>query len=274
MQNRNRLTPEQRADFERDGFIILRGALTPAEVAHYIGVVDDIDARFRAERGLTPDATVEVRNSVAYAPELLPLLDHPVAFPLMVDMLGWNIQMTTSHVFVRTPNPAEAANFKAIGWHADGPNPRPERLLTAQGPAETRIYAKIGYFLTDLSQPDRGNLRLIPGSHLCADRPEIDPATGEPRGAIQVSTNPGDAVLFENRTWHAVGPNHSDLARKNIYFGYCYRWVKPIDYITQSPELLAVATPVQRQLLGEVTDALSFYLPDRTPGDVPLKEWV
>lgn len=274
MTDRKHITAEQRAAFERDGFFVLRGALTPDEVRHYIGVVDRLDAEFRAEKGLAPDATVEIRNSVARSRELLGLLDHPSAFPLMVDLLGWNIQMTTSHVFVRTPTPAEAGTFKSIDWHADGPSPRPFRVQTEAGEVEPRLYAKIGYFLTDLSKPDMGNLRVIPGSHKSAKRPDIDPATGEPEGAIQVLTEPGDAVFFENRTWHAVGPNYAPHARKNVYMGYCYRWVKPIDFVTQSEELLAQASPVQRQLLGHVTDALSCYLPDRYKDDVPLREWL
>jgi ectoine hydroxylase len=267
-----RLTAEQRAAFDRDGYFVLRGALSPAEVEHYIGVVDRMDAEFRAENSLGPHDTVEIRNSVARASELLPLLDHPASFPLMADYMGWNIKLTTSHTFVRTPNPNEKASFKAIDWHADGPGPRPLRLETPNGPAEPFLYAKIGYFLTDLSQPDRGNLRVVPGSHLCANKPELDPETGEPIGAIQVLTQPGDAVFFQNRTWHAVGPNYANMPRKNIYLGYCFRWVQAMDFVTQDPQLLAQATPVQRQLLGEVSNALSYYLPSRYPGDVPLKD--
>jgi ectoine hydroxylase-related dioxygenase (phytanoyl-CoA dioxygenase family) len=274
MSERVRLSAAQREEFEQNGFLILRGALNAEEVAHYIAIVDKLDAEYRIEKDLGPHDTVEIRNSIARSAELLPLLDHPAAFPLMVDIMGWGIQLTTSHIFVRTPNPEEQPTFKAIDWHADGPNPRPYRIQTPDGEVEPRLYAKIGYFLTDLSEPDRGNLRVVPGSHKRATRPEIDPETGEPRGAIQVLTQPGDAVLFENRTWHAVGPNYANLPRKNIYLGYCYRWVKPIDYITQAPELLAQATPVQRQLLGDVTDALSFYLPDRYKDDVPLRDWL
>lgn len=261
------LSSQQRADFERDGFLILRGALSPAEVEKYTAVVDRLNHEVRAERGMDELATLEIRNSIALAPELLDLLDHPNVFPLVAEILGWNIQLTTSHVFVRMPNPDEAGSFKAIGWHTDGSFP-------TVGGVTPLMYAKIGYFLTDLSEPDRGNLRVIPGSQRSATRPELDPRTGEPKGAIQVLTQPGDAVLFENRCFHAVGPNHADLARKNIYLGYCYRWLKAIDFVTQSAALLKKATPIQRQLLGEAADPLSFYLPSRFPNDTPLKAWL
>ncbi|CAA9547739.1 MAG: hypothetical protein AVDCRST_MAG88-539, partial [uncultured Thermomicrobiales bacterium] len=248
--------------------------LGPEEIGHLLGVVDRLGVDHRAQQGLAPDAPVEIRNAVARpgGDALLPLLDWPATFPLMAEILGWNIQLTTSHVFIRTPTPDEAATFKAIGWHCDGPSP--EKFPVVHG-AHPRLYAKIGYFLTDLSEPDKGNLRVVPGSHLSATPPPRDPDSGDPAGAIQVTTRPGDAVLFEQRLWHAVGPNYAGEARKNIYIGYCYRWMKAIDFSAQSPELLARANPVQRQLLGHATSDLSYYLPMANGGeDVPLKAWL
>lgn len=266
----SRLTDAQRADLERDGFLLLPGVLTPEQVAHFTAVVDRLDADFRAEKSMDGYGTVEIRNAIARpgGDGLLPLLDWPATFPLVADIFGWNIQLTTSHVFVRTPNPSEPPTFKAIDWHADGPNPQFPTL----GGVFPRLYGKIGFFLTDLSEPDHGNLRVVPGSHKSAKRPENDPETGEPKGAIQVMTKPGDAVFFEQRTWHAVGPNYSTLPRKNVYIGYCYRWMKAIDFVTQPAELLDKANPIQRQLLGAATHELSFYLPSRNDfADTPLK---
>jgi ectoine hydroxylase-related dioxygenase (phytanoyl-CoA dioxygenase family) len=253
-----------REQFERDGFLVMRNVLDGDQVAHFTQIVDHLA---REERGDDETQTVEIRNAIARDAALLPLLDWKSTFPMMTEIMGWNIQLTTSHVFVRPPTPKENQQFKAIGWHCDGPNPQ-FPAIDGQLP---RMYAKVGFFLTDLSQPDQGNLRVVPGSHLHAAPPERD-ENGEPLDAIQVLTNPGDAVLFEQRTWHAVGPNYAPHARKNIYIGYCHRWLKAIDFITQSPELVAQANPIQRQLLGAVSDPISFYLPARFPEDVPLKD--
>lgn len=255
---------EQLEQFERDGFLVMRNVLSEEQVAHFSTIVDKLA---REERGDDENQTVEIRNAVARDAALLPLLDWKSTFPLMTQIMGWNIQLTTSHVFVRPPTPQEDDKFKAISWHCDGPNPH----FPAIGGVQPRMYAKIGFFLTDLSQPDMGNLRVVPGSHLSAASPERD-ANGEPINAIQVLTNPGDAVFFEQRTWHAVGPNYAPHARKNIYIGYCHRWLKAIDFITQDDALIAQANPVQQQLLGKVTDPISYYLPGRHPQDVPLKE--
>ena len=79
----------------------------------------------------------------------------------------------------------------------------------------------------------------------------------------------GSAFIFEQRTYHSVGKNWAGFPRKTVFVGYGYRWVKPMDYIRIPDDIIARANPVQRQLLGDVTDALSFYLPKDE--DVPLK---
>ena len=60
--------------------------------------------------------------------------------------------------------------------------------------------------------------------------------------------------------------------RKTVFFGYGYRWVKPMDYIAMPDELVARCNPIQKQLIGVVGDPLSYYLPQDE--DVPLKALV
>ena len=80
----------------------------------------------------------------------------------------------------------------------------------------------------------------------------------------------GDAFIFEQRTWHGPGHNWSGTPRKTIFMGYAYRWVKPMDYVAMPDELIAkCTTPLQKQLLGVVSDPLSYYLPKDE--DVPLR---
>jgi ectoine hydroxylase-related dioxygenase (phytanoyl-CoA dioxygenase family) len=263
------LSETERAAFERDGFLVWRSVLEPSEVERYKKILKTLADRFRLEQGLTPQDSVEIRNAIVREPAIMELLDHPRVIGAMRDILGANIQLSTSHVFERLPTPAATGSFKAIDWHADGPNPRPPVVETVNGPAEPRLYAKAGWFLTDLSKPNQGNLRVVPGSHKLAACPPKD-ENGDPEGAVQVLTEPGDVVLFENRTWHAVGPNYAEHARLNLYMGYCHRWMKPIDFISMPDELMDGANPAQKQLLGAAQDALSFYLPSRYEGDCPL----
>jgi ectoine hydroxylase len=262
------LTADQRSFFEENGYLVVENALSPEEVCHYTALIDDMDRGYRKANGLPQGPFVEIRNAVAKEHALLNLIDHPACFPLVAELMGPSLQLNTSHAMVRPPQPSgTVVSFKAIDWHRDGC----AEVFQVHGTFPW-IYTKIGYFLTDLTQPGRGNLRVVPGSHKRAEKPNQPKGQIDPDGAIEVLTEPGDAVIFQQRTWHAVGPNLSKITRKNIYFGYCYRWVKPLDYLTQPPELLAKATPIQRQLLGEQKSEMTFWLPKDE--EVPLKSWL
>jgi ectoine hydroxylase-related dioxygenase (phytanoyl-CoA dioxygenase family) len=134
-----------------------------------------------------------------------------------------------------------------------------------------RLFIKIAYWLTDLSETGRGAIRFIPGSHRLVGRPAQAEGAPDPYGAIEMTARPGDAVLFEQRMWHGVGANTSQITRKSLFYGYGYRWLRPMDYVTMPQELLARCTPIQRQLLGDAATQLGYYLP--TDEDVPLRAW-
>jgi ectoine hydroxylase-related dioxygenase (phytanoyl-CoA dioxygenase family) len=261
------LTEAQRAAFERDGFLVVPEALPPDMVARLTEVVDRVTEERAREQGLTAKNALLVRNCILEDDLFLELLDWPATMPLVVDLLNWNIHLLTSHLIVRAPSPPDAdAHWKAEGWHRDGGTSCAEM----QEP-HPRLLIKIAYWLTDLSAPGRGGIRLLPGSHRLIGRPAQADGAPDPYGALEICANPGDAVLFEQRTWHAVGPNTSRLTRKSLFFGYGYRWLRPMDYVTMPPDLLERCSPIRRQLLGDAKTQLGYYLP--TDEDVPLRAW-
>ena len=209
------LTGAQRAEFELNGFLVIENALSLEEIKRYTAIVDSIDRRATATFGgksRSPGDPLELRNAVTFEPELMDVLTHPSAFPAIVDLMGTNICMTTSHVFIRPPTPGAAAAHKQIGWHKDGP---PSETTPAMNGRYPWLYTKIGYFLTDLTIPDAGALRVVPGSHRVT-QPAWQSGAPDPYGSIELKCKPGTAVIFENRLWHAVGPNYSNAPRKNI----------------------------------------------------------
>jgi len=115
---------------------------------------------------------------------------------------------------------------------------------------------------------------FLPGSHRLTAPPRIPPHAIDPPEAVipPISATGTDAVLFENRTWHAGGLNSSGHPRLAVMIQYGYRWLAPVDDL--APELLDLPwlTEVERQLLGE---------PDRNPdgslakgrGSEPLRHW-
>ena len=262
------LTEEQRGAFERDGFLVVADAIPPDLVERLLAAADRLFDEGLASDGLNDQNHWYLRNCLPRDDAFHDLLDWHTTVPLVVQLLNHNIQLITSHLIMRPPSPAgtDATNLQS-GWHRDG-GTAPSDLSAAQ----PRMSIKIGYWLSDLTRPGRGAIRFIPGSN---DRSGKTPDTVDgrnPEGAVELQVSPGTAVLFENRTLHAVGPNLSEFTRKSVFFGYGYRWLRPMDYITMPPELIARCDPIQRQLLGDCTSPMGYQLP--TDEDVPLRAWL
>ena len=260
------ISDRQRADFERDGFLVVRDALPPEMVERLLATADRLHEEGMRRDGLNDGGFWQLRNCLPQDDAFLDLLDWPTTVPLVVQLLNHNIQLITSHLVVRPPIPADSnPAYGRSGWHRDG-GTTPADLGTAQ----PRMFIKIAYWLTDISEPGSGAIRLLPGSN--------DTTVSAPEGAADeqehfaMRCKPGDAVLFENRTLHAVGPNWSELTRKSVFFGYGYRWLRPMDYLTMPQELLQRCDPIRRQLLGDCTSIMGYQLPE--DDDVPLKEWL
>jgi len=256
----------QKAQFDRDGFLVLRDVLEQELVARLVVAADRIAADGLGRDGLSERHHWQRRNSLPLDGAFLELLDHYAVLPVVAAILGWDIHLITSHLIVRPPTPDVDAHFKGEGWHRDGGQSSWE--MTEPHP---RILLKVGYFLSDQTETGRGNTRVVPGSNRLTGPPAQSPGAAHPYGAIEILGKPGDAFLFEQRTYHAVGPNHSHRTRKTLFMGYGFRWVYPMDYhpMRDYTDLYPVATPIQRQLLGETKTVTGVYLP--TDDDVPLR---
>lgn len=259
--------PESLEAFERDGYCVVPDALPPAKVAELLGAIDRTKDRL-ASSGHTRDVFgLDVRPIVTEDDAFLSLLEWPATFPLAVRCLGhYSLQLNTSHLIMVPPRPDAARN---IGWHQDGGSPG-----MSVGGIRPMFSLKIGYFLTDLLEPDMGQLMVVPGSHRSAGDPARQP-NGDPVGAVQLRVKAGTAVVFANPLWHGTAPNLSPRTRIVIYFGYAYRWLKPIDYDTMPESLITRCSPIGQQLLGKKSSHLGNYIP--TDADCPLKakylEW-
>lgn len=232
------LTGDQRSAFERDGYLVLPGVLGADEVAYFTSLVDGL---YRRTVGHGP---MHQLSAVHACPELAALVDHPAVLGPVMSLLDWNIHVYHSHIDVH-PQVPEEKPFR-FEWHQDGG--RQNREL--ESVPRPRMSVKAVYWLSDVSSPGRGNLKVVPGSHL-ANRidgpPRREIPWPDPTGAIEVTANPGDVVLFDRRIWHARSDNYSDITRKAVFFGYTYRWIRGRDEV---PVEMPLFNDVQRQLLG------------------------
>lgn len=262
----NPLSQEQKSAFDRDGFLIVRNALPEELLARLVNVVDHLFQQGVQTNGLSERNHWQMRNCIGEDPVFLEILDNPAILPLVVSILGWDIHLITSHLIVRPPSPQGTDRFfKGEGWHRDGGQSSWE-----MAEPHPRLFLKVAYLLSDQSEPGRGNTMVVPGSNRLTGAPAQSPEEPHPYGAIEICGKPGDAFLFEQRTWHAVGPNLSNITRKSLFMGYGFRWVRAMDYLVPDERLLAQTDcPIRRQLLGEIKTPMGIYLP--TDADVPLR---
>ena len=262
-----RLTDEERQRFEEQGYFFVKDALAPEHVERLAAAVDRIHTGKRKE-GLGEQEGLFFPNFIHEDEAFLELIDWPRTFPKVWGILGWNIYLYHSHLGVHPPrDPALRADRKPLGWHQDSARVNLEIECTPR----PRLSLKIGYFLSDVSQPGRGNMHVIPGSHR---QDEIPPPPDDgrlPPSAIPVCVTPGTAVFFDRRLWHAGSPNDSSLTRKVLFYGYAYRWLRPKDDMTVE-HLYPRLDPIRRQILGDGVNANGHYKP--RDGDVPLKDWL
>ena len=258
------VTEEEVRQFNREGFLIVEDALPPEKVSALLAAIARLEDDMKASSQRKRVFGLDIRPIVDKHDAFLELIEWPATFPKVVRFLQhYNIQLLTSHLIMVPPKPEK----RNIGWHRDGGGPRP----TACG-EQSRLSLKVGFFLRDLLEPDMGSLMVVPGSHRVPD--PIPWRAGEPNpdGAVELRIKAGSAVIFESRLYHAGAINRSQQTRVVLYYGYGYRWLKPIDYEGAMPQaILDRATPIGRQLLGAKDSHLGYFKP--TEEDVPLKAW-
>ena len=267
-----RLTKSERQAFERDGFLIVEGALDPERVEKLIEVVDRLHGEGKlSARG---DTGIQQRtNTLNFAgmdPKFIDMVDYPRTFPKVWGALGWNIYLYHSHLAVSFPTEGKFESDRdTFRWHQDSGRLNGE-METDPAP---RLSLKIGYFLTDLTRSGGGNFWVIPGSHLKKRIQLPAGGRGQPDGAMPVLVAPGAAVIFDRRIWHAATPNHSSITRKVLFYGYGYRWIRTRDEMTIPRDYYEAADPVRKQILGHSHNG-EHGRSSPTDDDVPLRVWL
>ncbi len=277
-----RMTDEQKALWDRDGYLIIPNALSSEELEALLAEVDRLDQESQ-RLGRNPDAPLDANNLIDAPVEglfssepgkhqvldprpndvFLSLLDHPAHLGLLCQIMGAAIHMAWSHLMIRPPSPAPANR-----WHQDGPKPYLFPRVDGQMACQ---WVRVGWYLTDLDQRDMGNLCIIPGSHRTGfpkldkgldhtltitsfDRfKEVDRLDADVPDAKQITVKAGDAILLHNALYHCVVRNTSNVRRKNIYYVYTPIWQRLGDRDASSPQLISRCAPVRRQLLGALS---------------------
>ena len=265
-----KITPEQKRQFDEEGYLIMRNALDAESVSALIEAGDRLIASDRQlNRQRRPGGKYDgFRNCVSMDEAFLPLITNPRTFSIVAQLLSPHLSLLTSHLIYRQPDPPGSPDTERLpGWHRD-------HYMSMRDLGDQHIprhSLKVAYYLTDLSEPNSGVTMMAAGSNQLKQRMEIAPGQVDPASKVEPLLNPGDAVFFENRTWHAGAANLTERTRKAVMIGYSYDWITPTDYRQQDPQMVEKLTPMQRALVGEPVDDNPAF--DFTGGASPIAEW-
>ncbi len=109
----HRLTDEERAQFRRDGYLIIEDALDDEMLETAVMAVDRIDERLREEQGLDLEKRVNAHDCIGKDAALLDLIDYPTTFPKVWGLMGWNIYLFHTQMVV-TLHPARLSRSRNV----------------------------------------------------------------------------------------------------------------------------------------------------------------
>jgi hypothetical protein len=223
---RNVLEPEIRGDLHERAQWLLASAITRGR-----------------DRGA--DGKDGFRGCIALDRAFMGPAADPLVLRTMLRLLGPNIHLLSSHLIAMPSPPKEHRSIRVPdrpGWHRDMYGVSRDLGLAAT----PRLAVKCAYYLTEPSV-QTGLTMVLPGSHQLQVRPAIGAGAIDPAGAITPDIGRHDALLFENRTWHAGGLNMSGEPRIALIYQYGYRWLAQVD---DPVDIWPEATAIERQLLG------------------------
>jgi ectoine hydroxylase len=232
------LSELERFMFDSFGYLVIPDALSPEEVSSCLEA---------ARRLHEPYPRGEWRQlGAAYEKEaaIEPLIDHPSTFPKVRALLGDHFILQSSWCTLSPPG------FPGGNFHQDGSGPYQFRRLALPTPL---LQLRIGYFLTDQSEPNMGNLVVVPGSHNGAVPMPKGLAVGEVPIAQVIRGRPGTALMFHQGVFHCGTKNEMDYDRYIQHMVYAPPWLLPSDRKGNDPDFLVRTTPLRRALLGEWT---------------------
>ena len=245
-----KLTGAQHQFFDDNGYLVVPDVLSTEMIDKLTQVSDRLIESFDAN-----GAYVQRRPGIVQEPDFHPLLTQSPTVPLVAQLLSPNIQLHTTAIIYKFPEPADEEVVNQRGWHRDS-----GLAVDLRHKNVPRVSIKVGYCLTDFKQSHSGFTLFASGSHLIDTPLPIPKGEVDPVGTIELCLNAGDAFLFENRLFHTSAPNLTDRVSKVIIFGYAYRWMggshKAMSLVQPDDAVLAQVDDVAKQLLGATSDGL------------------
>lgn len=189
----------------RDGFTVVRGALTADEARYAAHALDRLYADQVAEFGAANIERIRdkyiVRSMLVYDDFFLHTVAcNPAVIGIVKRLLGQNISLSSQ---VGILNPPDDRLYQ-LAWH---------RELQYQHFTASRPIALQTLICIDRFNADTGGTFFLPGSHLHEAFPSDEYVRAH---EFQIVAEPGDVVVFNGLTYHRAGVNRSTAVRRAI----------------------------------------------------------
>lgn len=233
-----------RVRLETQGFLHLKNAIPADLLSRTRNAFDVAGARY-AHQWQCPVGQVrppffDIPGILDCDDAFIDLVDLPSVFPLLVMLMGDDIQLNQTSARLFPPGPTYTSPF-----HSDLANIQGIDLAHSPG-----FLVKVHYFMEDL-RADQGCLAFIPGSHRYPAHhagPKNLPSDAE--SVVKVVPKAGDAVIFDTHTLHMALDNRSGSVRKSLIYTYSHFWVKHFTSAIPSDTARFSNCARRRQLFG------------------------
>lgn len=255
------LTPQQIAEFkmkfETHGFCHVRGIIPADTLASAAQAFEQARARAEPARGAAnKDAYFDIPNILDQGAPFIELVDLPALFPLLVELVGADIQLNHTMARLFYPGPTFTSPF-----HSDLP-----KVLGISHENMSSFLVKVHFYLEDLRE-DQGCLAFIPGSQRYpASKPNPKQLSPDHQDlVVKIVPRAGDAVIFNTHVLHMALDNTSPNVRKSLIYAYSHFWLKT--YRSGAPSDLAPyqTDPQRKQLFGIEEPGVGYF--DRRLGE-------
>ncbi len=231
--------------FDVQGYLHLRQAMTPSEVAEYRAWSDQIqDTDPNVLNVDEPDALRDQLNRpvsrvIDADPRFGRFLDHPTVEPFLAEFLGEGYRHIDNDLYFTYPGYAGGRWHRGVRAHPTG-HVVEGRFICPM--------VKVFYCISDVG-PGQGEFVVIPGSHKASFEIDLE-RVDLPGQHIFDDVTAGDIIIFNEALLHNGRPNSSTSTRRTIIvnFGREDAGVWP-GYRPRAATLDAV-TPRQRQILS------------------------
>ena len=97
---KNTLTKEQKFDWKKNGYILLRNVLSRKEIENLTTVIDQMYEEYLQQSDVSPNSEFDRRNVMEENDLFIKLMDHTKKFPVVLELMGHYILLSMSEVII------------------------------------------------------------------------------------------------------------------------------------------------------------------------------